>query len=74
MIDMRRAAAVGYHSGELTVQQQAGVEAQAARLARMVAPGELRSGMAAFAAGASFAAITARDRISRSKATSPNSP
>ena len=29
--------AVGFHSGELAVQRQAGVEAQAARLAPMVA-------------------------------------
>ncbi len=65
MIDKRRPAAVGYHSGELAVQQQAGAQAQAARVAGMVARGELRSGMAAFAAHASFAAITARDRAGR---------
>lgn len=32
-----RPAAAGFHSGELAVQRQAGVEAQAARLAPMVA-------------------------------------
>jgi uncharacterized protein len=44
------------------VQQHAGVQAQAARLARMVGPGELRAGIAAFLADTTFAAITARDR------------
>ena len=58
----RRAAAVGFHSGELAVQQYAGVRAQAARLARMVGPAELRAGITAFLGDATFAAITARDR------------
>ncbi|MDY6999793.1 MAG: pyridoxamine 5'-phosphate oxidase family protein, partial [Actinomycetota bacterium] len=57
--------AVGFHSGELAAQQHAGVQAQAARLARMVGPGELRAGVAAFLAEATFAAITARDRAGR---------
>ena len=61
----RRAAAVGFHSGELAVQQYAGVRAQAARLARMVGPAELRAGIAAFLADATFAATTARDRNGR---------
>ena len=56
---------VGFHSGELAVQRQAGVEAEAARLRRMVAPGELRGGVAALLADASFAAVTARDRDGR---------
>ena len=56
---------VGFHSGELAVQRRAGVEAAAARLRRMVAPGELRGGVAALLAGASFAAVTARDRDGR---------
>ncbi|HWS91882.1 MAG TPA: hypothetical protein VN306_05115, partial [Mycobacterium sp.] len=34
-------AAVGFHRGELAVQRQARVEAQAARLAPMVARGQL---------------------------------
>jgi predicted pyridoxine 5'-phosphate oxidase superfamily flavin-nucleotide-binding protein len=63
-------ATVGFHSGELAVQRQAGVQAEASRLARMVAPGELRAGMAGFVADALFAAITARDR-SRRLWTSP---
>jgi len=60
-----RLAAVGFHSGELTVQRQARVEAQAARLAPMVAPGELRAGMAGFISEVTFAAMTARDRTGR---------
>ncbi len=62
MSERRLATAVGYHGGELAVQQRAGVAADAARLSRMVARGELRAGMAAFAADATFATITARDR------------
>ncbi|HEX7429893.1 MAG TPA: pyridoxamine 5'-phosphate oxidase family protein [Mycobacterium sp.] len=56
---------VGFHSGELAVQRRAGVEAEAARLSRMVGPGELRGGVAALLADASFAAVTARDRNGR---------
>jgi predicted pyridoxine 5'-phosphate oxidase superfamily flavin-nucleotide-binding protein len=57
--------AVGFHGGELAVQRRAGVEAEAARLRPMMAPGELRGGAPAFLAHASFAAITARDRDGR---------
>ena len=57
--------AVGFHNGELAVQRRAGVEAEAARLRPMMAPGELRGGAPAFLAHASFAAITARDRDGR---------
>ncbi len=60
-----RPAAVGFHSGELAVQRQAGVEAQAARLAPMVALFQLRAGMAAFISEATFAAVAARDRTGR---------
>jgi predicted pyridoxine 5'-phosphate oxidase superfamily flavin-nucleotide-binding protein len=56
---------VGFHSGELAVQRRAGVEAEAARLRPMMAPGELRGGAPAFVANASFAAITGRDRDGR---------
>jgi predicted pyridoxine 5'-phosphate oxidase superfamily flavin-nucleotide-binding protein len=66
MNDLRhRPAAVGFHSGELAAQRRAGVHDQAARLARMVGPGELRVGIAAFLADAACAAITARDRSGR---------
>ena len=56
---------MGFHGGELAVQRQAGVEAEAARLAPMVARGELRAGRAAFISEATFAAIAARDRPGR---------
>jgi uncharacterized protein len=65
MTNNRRPAALGFHRGELAVQQHAGVRAQAARLAPMVAGGELRAGFAAFLAKATFAAITSRDRTGR---------
>lgn len=58
-------SSVGFHSGELAVQRQAGVEAEAARLAAMVGRGQLRAGMAAFLSEAPFAAITARDGSGR---------
>ena len=50
MNSQHRPAAVGFHSGELAAQRQAGVQAEAARLARMVGPAELRGGTAAFLA------------------------
>jgi uncharacterized protein len=59
------ADAIGFHSGELAVQRRAGVQAEAARLRPMMAPGELRGGAPAFLAHASFAALTARDRDGR---------
>jgi predicted pyridoxine 5'-phosphate oxidase superfamily flavin-nucleotide-binding protein len=65
MTDQRRPAAVGFHSGELAVQQRAGVRVQAARLAPMVSRGELRPGLAAFLSDTTFAALTARDRTGR---------
>jgi uncharacterized protein len=61
----RRPAAAGFHSGELAVQRQAHVEQEAARLAPMVARGQLSAGMAAFISEATFAAIAARDRTGR---------
>jgi predicted pyridoxine 5'-phosphate oxidase superfamily flavin-nucleotide-binding protein len=61
----QRHIATGFHSGELAVQRRAGVERQAARLSTMVARGELRGGIAAFLANATFAALTARDRAGR---------
>ncbi len=55
----------GFHSGELAAQRQAGVEADAARLAPMLDRGVLRAGMAAFLSEAPFAAITAHDAAGR---------
>jgi hypothetical protein len=60
MIDKRRPAAVGFHSGEPALEHHAGVQAQAARPAPMVGPAELCTGMAAFIAQATFAALTGR--------------
>ncbi|WP_406816087.1 pyridoxamine 5'-phosphate oxidase family protein [Mycobacterium sp. M23085] len=60
-----RSAGTGFHGGELAVQRRAGVQLQAARLAPMVSRGELRSGVAAFLAETTFAALTARDRTGR---------
>jgi uncharacterized protein len=54
-------ADAGFHEGELTAQRRAGVEAEAARLSRMLQPVELDSGIAAFLADRTFAAITGRD-------------
>jgi predicted pyridoxine 5'-phosphate oxidase superfamily flavin-nucleotide-binding protein len=54
------AADAGFHAGELAVQQRAGVQAEAARLSAMVAPGELRGGVAGWLAARTFAALTAR--------------
>jgi predicted pyridoxine 5'-phosphate oxidase superfamily flavin-nucleotide-binding protein len=53
--------ATGFHAGELAVQRRAGVQRQAARLSSMVERGELRAGVGAFLAGATFAALAARD-------------
>ncbi len=62
---MHDGLATGFHAGELAVQRRAGVERQAARLSTMVERGELRAGVAAFLASASFAALTARDASGR---------
>ena len=56
---MRYSAPAGFHTGELAVQRQAHVEEETARLAPMVARGQLSSGMAAFISEATFAAIAA---------------
>ena len=56
---------VGYHDGELAVQAQADVSASAARLSGMLAPAELRGGLARFLAARTFAALTARDHAGR---------
>jgi predicted pyridoxine 5'-phosphate oxidase superfamily flavin-nucleotide-binding protein len=56
---------MGFHDGELAVQRQAGVEAEAARLAPMISRGQLRAGTAASISEMTFAAMTARDRAGR---------
>lgn len=60
-MSLQRGDAVGFHGGELAVQRLARVEDQAARLAPMVARGQLSAGKAAFLAETTFAAMTARD-------------
>lgn len=57
--------AAAFHDGELTVQQRAGVRAQAARLAVMLAPPNLDGGMHEFLAQREFAVITGRDHEHR---------
>jgi predicted pyridoxine 5'-phosphate oxidase superfamily flavin-nucleotide-binding protein len=54
-------ARIGFHSGELGVQRRAGVTAEAARLAGMLAPPQLVGGPAKFLAQREFAVLTARD-------------
>jgi uncharacterized protein len=63
--DPRRSADVGFHGGELAVQQRAGTREEAARLSPMLDPAELRGGIIAFLADRTFAAITARDADGR---------
>jgi predicted pyridoxine 5'-phosphate oxidase superfamily flavin-nucleotide-binding protein len=57
--------ASGFHAGELAMQRRAGVEAEAARLTPMLAPAELRAGLAAFLAERTFAVLAARDSAGR---------
>lgn len=61
MADPVRNIMAGFHEGELAVQHQAGVTQDAARLAGMLAPAQLRGGVTRFLAGRTFAAITAHD-------------
>ena len=56
---------VGFHAGELAVQQRAGTRQEAARLSPMLDPAQLRGGIVAFLADRTFAAITARDADGR---------
>jgi predicted pyridoxine 5'-phosphate oxidase superfamily flavin-nucleotide-binding protein len=56
---------MAFHEGELAVQQRAGVQAEAAPLASMLRPTELRAGFARFLADRTFASICARDLSGR---------
>jgi uncharacterized protein len=58
-------ADVGFHDGELAVQQRAGVRQEAERLAAMLEPVQLRGGLVAFLADRTFGVITARDASGR---------
>jgi uncharacterized protein len=60
-VEHDRARDAGFHPGELAAQREAGVEAEAARLSRMLEPVELGAGIAALLARGSFAALTGRD-------------
>src|ERR1700689_917272 len=59
--ESRRRADVGFHVGEVAVQQRAGTWEEAARLSPMLDPAELRGGIVAFLADRTFAVVTARD-------------
>ena len=56
---------VGFHAGELAVQERAGTRDEAERLAPMLEPAQLRGGIVAFLADRTFAVITARDADGR---------
>jgi predicted pyridoxine 5'-phosphate oxidase superfamily flavin-nucleotide-binding protein len=64
-VEPGRLADVGFHAGELAVQQRAGTRQEAARLAPMLDPAELRGGIVAFLADRTFAVVTARDADGR---------
>ena len=55
----------GFHSGELAVQERAGVRQLAQRLTPMLAPPNLSGGAGRFLAGRDLAVITARGRDGR---------
>lgn len=55
----------GFHSGELAVQERAGVRQLAQRLAPMLAPPDLSGGAGRFLAGRDLVVITARGRDGR---------
>jgi predicted pyridoxine 5'-phosphate oxidase superfamily flavin-nucleotide-binding protein len=55
----------GFHAGELAVQSQAGVRAEAARLTRMLEPVTLSGGIAAFLAERTFLVVTGRSTSGR---------
>jgi len=56
---------VGFHAGELAVQERAGTRDEAERLGPMLEPAQLRGGIVAFLADRTFAVITARDADGR---------
>jgi uncharacterized protein len=65
MSENNRPAVMGFHDGELAVQQRADVQAEAARLSGMLDPVGLRRGNVAFLTERSFAVIAARDGADR---------
>ena len=61
----RTPPSAGFHEGEVAVQEQVGVRAQAARLRRMLDPADLDDGDARFLATQRFTLLTARDHQGR---------
>jgi predicted pyridoxine 5'-phosphate oxidase superfamily flavin-nucleotide-binding protein len=61
----RRTADAGFHAGETAVQQRAGVQREAARLAPMVGPARLSAGITGFLAERTFLVVTGRDAAGR---------
>lgn len=55
----------GFHSGEIQVQQQAGVRADAARLEGMLDKPQLSDGISRFLAARTYLALSTRDRSGR---------
>jgi uncharacterized protein len=53
----------GFHEGEVLTQRRAGVEADAARLEKMISSAHLSGGAARFLASQRFAALTGRDHV-----------
>jgi uncharacterized protein len=62
MADRHQLADVGFHAGELAMQQRAGVRPEAERLVRMLEPAALSGGIAGFLAQRTFLVITGRDQ------------
>lgn len=62
MTERHLLADTGFHTGELAVQQRAGVRRDAGRLIRMLEGATLSGGMAGFLAARTFLVITGRDR------------
>ncbi len=58
-------ADAGFHAGERAVQRKAGVEKDAARLARMLEPARLAGGLAGFLSDRTFLVISGRDAAGR---------
>jgi len=62
MAERHQGADVGFHAGELAMQQRAGVRPAAERLVRMLEPAALSGGIAGFLAQRTFLVITGRGR------------
>jgi predicted pyridoxine 5'-phosphate oxidase superfamily flavin-nucleotide-binding protein len=65
MSELRQLADAGFHAGELAVQREAGVQAQAARLTAMLEQATLTGGIAGFLADRTFLVLTGQDEAAR---------